>query len=443
MRSFKFNINNIFISTLLSFGLLQPVSAATLSIPDSPLTVTTFTNPNIMFLLDDSGSMNNVIWDAGFNPSTVYTDWSSSWSATSGNVRLSTVDQGNCNNGYKEAVIGGNSRCLKLPDPVGGGNTRYSGNYLNYLFDTYGVNGGKAKKVDITGTVPNDYRMNVARDVSTNVINSTSSMNFCLQSFNFQQAGNIDVACTSTKATVTTAINALAANSWTPLAESYYEVTRYFRGLDAYTSPITERCQKNYAIVVTDGYPTFDNNFPNNDPDDPTSLLPNWDGLTPATTVANFNTNTIPQYSDGFNPTGVQSNEGFTLFLDDIAKFAFDTDLRKAPAVDSSGISFDAADYPKQNLVTFTVGFALNNQMLQDAALYGDGTYFQASNSAGLTTALTGALTDIQGRTSASAAVAASSGFVSSNTGIYFGRYNSGNASGQLLYYKIDPITGQ
>jgi type IV pilus assembly protein PilY1 len=468
MRSFKFNIINIFISSLLSFGILQPVSAATLSIPDSPLTVTTFTKPNIMFLLDDSGSMRNMTWDAGYAPTTTYNNWSPAaagcglgfWCADQSNVYLNPpggnaargMQQGGCATDYKEGNFGGNARCLKLPDPaspnIGYSGSWYNGNYLNYLYDTYGVNGGS---VDISGIIPGISRMDVAKNVSNNVINSSSGMKFCLQSF---ENTNINITCQpdtiAGKKLVTDDITALDPSNSTPLAESYYEITRYFRGLDAYTSPITERCQKNYAIVVTDGYPTNDNTYPNNDPDDLTTILPDWDGLAPATTVADFTNSTIPQFSDGFSPL-VGNGEGASLFLDDMAKFAFDIDFRRSPitagsnggASDSSGVSFDATDYTQQNLVTFAVGFAVDNQMLQDAAFYGDGTYFQASNSAGLTTALTGALTDIQGRTSASASVAASSGFVSSDTGIYFGRYNSGTASGQLLYYKIDPVTGQ
>ncbi|MFV2059675.1 MAG: pilus assembly protein [Gammaproteobacteria bacterium] len=468
MKSYKFNITKVFISSLLSIGLLQPVSAATLSIPDSPLTVTTFTKPNIMFLLDDSGSMRNMTWDPGYVPTTTYNNWSPAgagcnlgfWCADQGNVYLNPpggnaargMQQGGCAAGHKEGNFGGNTRCLLLPDPespsTGYNGSWYNGNYLNYLYDTYGVNGGS---VDISAIIPGISRMDVAKTVSKNVINSSAGMKFCLQSF---ENTNINVTCqpdtTAGKKLVTDDIDALDPSNSTPLAESYYEITRYFRGLDAYNSPISERCQKNYAIVVTDGYPTNDNNYPNNDPDDPTTIIPNWDGLAPATTVADFTNSTIPQFSDGFSPQ-VGTGEGASLFLDDMAKFAFDIDFRRSPItansnggpLDSSGVSFDATDYPQQNLVTFTVGFAVDNQMLQDAAFYGDGTYFQASNSAGLTTALTGALTDIQGRTSASASVAASSGFVSSDTGIYFGRYNSGTATGQLLYYKIDPVTGQ
>jgi len=36
MRSYKYNITTLLISSLLSLGLLQPASAASLSIPDSP-----------------------------------------------------------------------------------------------------------------------------------------------------------------------------------------------------------------------------------------------------------------------------------------------------------------------------------------------------------------------------------------------------------------------
>ncbi|VAW97159.1 Type IV fimbrial biogenesis protein PilY1 [hydrothermal vent metagenome] len=443
----KYDIKKLIICSLLSFGLIQPASAATLSIPDSPLTVTTFSKPNIMFILDDSGSMRNLIWDAGYDPTITYPP--SGWGAINNNTYTTTglnaVVYPGCPAGYAPGVVGGNDRCIILPTP-NGGNTWITGNYFLYLLNTYDTGGGGQ---DLTTVIPNDFRMNVARDVTVNVINSSNNMNFCLQTFDVTEPGTIDVACTPTKSTVTTAVNALTANSWTPLGETYYEVTRYFRGLQSftdnnvnYTSPITQRCQKNYVIVVTDGYPTQDTAFPNVDPDLPNGALPDYDNLSPLTTQADFNSSTIPPFSDGFQPASNQSAEGFSLYLDDMAKLGFDLDLRKAPDLDSAGKSFDSADYPLQNLVTFTVGFALNNQMLQDAAQYGDGQYFQASNAAGLTSALTSALINIQGRTSASAAVAASSGFVSSDTGIYFGRYNSGNASGQLLYYKIDPLSG-
>ena len=38
--------------------------------------------------------------------------------------------------------------------------------------------------------------------------------------------------------------------------------------------------------------------------------------------------------------------------------------------------SWDAADFPKQNMLTYTVGFTTTQQMLSDAASYGHGAYY-------------------------------------------------------------------
>jgi type IV pilus assembly protein PilY1 len=178
-------------------------------------------------------------------------------------------------------------------------------------------------------------------------------------------------------------INGLSAVANTPLAETYYEITRYMRGMApyynstpaTYTSPIQYRCQKNYGVVITDGLPTFDRTFPSNDPLGG-SRLPNWDGVS----------------NDGNNLFG--DKEGDTLYLDDIAKFAFDIDMRST-GTDAAGKSWNAVDFPKQNMNTYTVGFTADNDMLSDAASYGQGRYYQATDSTGLNAALSSALSDI------------------------------------------------
>jgi type IV pilus assembly protein PilY1 len=178
-------------------------------------------------------------------------------------------------------------------------------------------------------------------------------------------------------------INGLSAVANTPLAETYYEITRYMRGMApyynstpaTYTSPIQYRCQKNYGVVITDGLPTFDRTFPSNDPLGG-SRLPNWDGVS----------------NDGNNLNG--DKEGDTLYLDDIAKFAFDIDMRST-GTDAAGKSWNAVDFPKQNMNTYTVGFTADNDMLSDAASYGQGRYYQATDSTGLNAALSSALSDI------------------------------------------------
>nr|BFE94059.1 hypothetical protein GCM10020185_45950 [Pseudomonas brassicacearum subsp. brassicacearum] len=67
------------------------------------------------------------------------------------------------------------------------------------------------------------------------------------------------------------AINGLGAVANTPLAESYYEVTRYFRGMapyynstpTTYTSPIQYRCQKKTSAWSSPTvYPPMTGRFP-------------------------------------------------------------------------------------------------------------------------------------------------------------------------------------
>lgn len=461
-------LHNACVSIIATLFLLIPLTgqAAQLTLSTTPLFLSTPVNPNVMLLIDDSGSMDNIIWASGYDNTVSYTHWGTSdWSATNGNVFYSSVNRGSCSSGWKEGSDGSTTKCLRLPDPVGGGNTRYSGNYLNYLFSTY------ATGTDLTtGTIPTDYRMNVARNVATNLVNTTTGVRFGVSRFYegctsdssldcyYGSGAIIDAGCGSSNATITSAISGYTSSKNTPLAEAFYDITRYFRGLSSYyrsgvnySSPIQYRCQKNFVIVVTDGLPTRDSTFPTNDPSDvadATASLPNWDGLAPNTTTAMYPN--FPQYSDGFQPSLTSASEGYSLYLDDIAKFGYDIDLMKnpplsgssAPATDLTGASFDASDFPKQNLETYTVGFSVANQMLQDAAAYGKGIYYTASNAAQLTSALQNAIADIQGKTSSAAAVAVNSRSLNTSTRVYQALFTSGEWSGDLKAYPIDTTTG-
>ncbi|MBT9614267.1 MAG: hypothetical protein IV108_13470 [Burkholderiales bacterium] len=415
---------------------------AALNLSNVPLQSSAAVSPNVMLLIDNSGSMNNIVWASGYNNATTYASWG--FAAANGNISLSTIGGGACTAGWKSATDGTTTKCLNLPDPVTAGATRYTGNYLNYLFATY------ADGTDLTlGAIPTDYRMDVARTVASTAVTANSGMRFGVSSFNFQEGGKIDAVCGSTTATLTTAIGGLSSLNWTPLAESLYEVTRYFRGLSSYynsgvsyTSPIQYRCQKNFTIVITDGLPTYDNNFPTNDPDDvanTTTSLPNWDGLAPNTTFAMYPT--FPQYSDGFQPANNQSFEGFSLYLDDIAKFALDTDM-KTTGNDLAGISYQDPLYPVQNMRTYTIGFAVANQMLQDAAVYGSGQYFTATNATALSTALNNVIGNIDSASSSSASVAANSTSLNTGSSIYQVKFNAANWSGDILSFAINATNG-
>ncbi|MEA1029801.1 PilC/PilY family type IV pilus protein [Pseudomonas sp. N-137] len=396
---------------LLSLYLAAPAYAFTPS--DSPLLSAAAVTPNVMLLIDDSGSMNNIIWASGFDPTVTQTR-TYACSASSNcndryeldlddsNILLMSLLRGGCSSGWYGFYRPGLGRiCLRLPDPVGGGDTRYTAKYLAYLVTL--ANGSNRDYTN--GSIPRDYRINVARDVSNDLVANNRALRIGLATFNppnFSNSGPggyiarvvsdlspVSGSVTQTQANANysaliNAINGLGAVANTPLAESYYEVTRYFRGMapyhnnspSTYTSPIQYRCQKNFGVVITDGLPTYDRTFPTNDPLGG-SRLPNWDGIST---------------NDGADRNG--DAEGDTLYLDDIAKFAFDIDMRSTGS-DVTGQSWNATDFPRQYLNTYTVGFAVTNTMLSDAARYGAGKYYPASDSEDLNSALSSALSDI------------------------------------------------
>ncbi|QXI17095.1 pilus assembly protein [Pseudomonas hamedanensis] len=426
---------------LASLYLAAPAWAFTPS--ESPLLSAAAVAPNVMLLIDDSGSMNSIIYDTDFNPAinrtparecNAFLGLCSALNApqiTGDTVFLSSLPNSGCSGGayafYNNSPV---PLCLKLPDPVGNENTRYSADYIAWIV-SQAI--GTGTRDFTTGAIPNDYRMNVARNVSTALVSSNRTLRIGLSTFNPANSTNpgnggfiarsisdlSPVSGSVTQAQADTnynalisSINGLNAVANTPLAETYYEVSRYMRGMapyyngtpGTYTSPIQYRCQKNYGVVVTDGLPTYDRTFPGNDPLGG-NRLPNWDGLS----------------NDGDNLSGDGEND--TLYLDDIAKFAFDIDMRST-GTDAAGKSWNAVDFPRQNMNTYTVGFAADNDMLSDAASYGQGRYYQATDSTGLNAALSSALSDITSKAGSGGAGVASSSNLTSGSSFYQTTYD-------------------
>ncbi|QVW22584.1 pilus assembly protein [Pseudomonas hormoni] len=441
---------------VLGLYLSAPAYAFTPS--DSPLLSAAAVPPNVMLLIDDSGSMNNIIWAPDFDPTAnraQIANCTANGSCQSGqfldmsdtNIALSSLNRGGCSTsgnwyGFYRGFLGLSSVCLKLPDPAGNENTRYTADYLSYLVSL--VTGSSRDFTTGTAAIPNDYRMNVAKDVSKKLVTSNRALRIGLSTFNPPTGSNSGpggfiaraVSDLSPVGSVTqdkaddnfddliSSITGLSAIANTPLAETYYEITRYMRGMapyynstpTTYTSPIQYRCQKNYGVVITDGLPTFDRTFPTNDPLGG-SRLPNWDGISA---------------NDGDNLSG--DGEGDTLYLDDIAKFAFDIDMRTT-GTDAAGKNWNATDFPTQNMNTYTVGFTAANQMLSDAARYGQGKYYQATDSVGLNTALASALSDITSKAGSGGSGTTSSSIVGVGSAYYQTSYDPKDWRGTIKSY--------
>ncbi len=247
MKGFKYHIAG----AVLSLYASSPVWA--LTIADVPLFQSTTVSPNVMLLIDNSGSMDHITWHSGYQDSVTYaaaercigTNWKgqcNDWSVLSAGSTYypGSVLQAGCASGERLFRYGLNTRCLVMPDPVGNGNTRFKGNYLSYL-----VGQGVAN-----ASIPNQHRMMVARNVSKSIVTNNPGMRFGFMSFDENDdddGGKLKAAAGTSASTINSRIDNLYSATWTPLAEAYYEMTRYYRGMSAnytsddFTSPIQYR----------------------------------------------------------------------------------------------------------------------------------------------------------------------------------------------------------
>jgi len=179
-----------------------------------------------------------------------------------------------------------------------------------------------------------------------------------------------------------TAIESTTPSTWTPLAESLYEATRYFAQIPpAYTNSdysynVTNRdpfyfqqptwastsayvtCCKSFVIIFTDGEPTQDLNIP--------SALQDYNHATHGTHCTGATTaDTCSGHKTNYASNGSH-------YLDEVAYYAHITDLRQAtlPVIGDSGQNLSGT----QNLTVYTFyafGQAIGREILQSAAKAG------------------------------------------------------------------------
>jgi len=324
--------------------------------------------PNVMIIFDTSGSMSeddvpDVVYDSAtlytgnYTPEAVYyrervcSSWWSCWyewrSLTDdvANILCQPVKDTLIADGYAYDYLKSDYSC--------GGYNRYrlrTGNYLNYE-DSPASN----KRT----------RMSVAKEVVTELLADITGVRFGLMVFHYNQGGEVVAECGTLNSTISTHVSGLSDGGYTPLAETLAEAGLYFAGERGYfndidyTSPIQHRCQKNYAIIVTDGEPTKD--------DDDILYDINY-----------YNNKKIGDYDgDGreLNSNGTLKSTSTTDFLDDVAGFLYNTDMHTM----GEGTSFQ-----KQNIITHTIGFRLDHDLLYRTGVLGGGSYHTASTASSL-----------------------------------------------------------
>ena len=265
----------------------------------------------------------------------------------------------------------------------------YTSHYLNYLYHNHTL-------VTLT-------RLEIAQEVVATIIDSNPGVDFGLLEFNYFEGGRIvhriiqDMSGTQRNNLIDLVEDIEHAGS-TPMCESMYEAYNYIAGSPVYygnsaesgsdsngikdklpkdslaesggtyISPNTE-CAFTYIIVVTDGLPQND-------------------------TGANQRIKTLTgKDCDVYNSD--DSSEEAENCLPQLTEYMANNDL--APNTDGD-----------QFAITYTIGFATDQQLLRDAAENGKGEYQTADNVQSLTEAFQGAIVGIlsQATTFTSPAVA-------------------------------------
>lgn len=331
--------------------------------------------------------------------------------------------------------------------------------------------------VDNSGSMNNypptggsDRKIKIARDVAKDLIDKNKTLRWGLFSFDpasNERAGILQAPVGSTQAVLNAAIDGLGPDTWTPLGEALFEITRYWAGEKSYysktknapdgqyTSPIEYRCQKNFNIVVTDGVSTKDNQIPGL-PDKPTGVTYTTyntsGGAITKTFKACVNKDTVSsvtcpaklqfsatEFSAVDNPFVGTSDDGasYGRSVRDVAMFAFDKDMRVG-GTDLDGKSFDDPKFQKQNVVTYTVGFAVNDPVLKAAAYEGRGKYYTAADKVALSAALTDAVNSIVASISNAGGVAAQSETTTADNKVFQPVFNPKGWYGELRCFDLD-----
>lgn len=227
--------------------------------------------------------------------------------------------------------------------------------------------------------------------------------------------------------------------TYTPLAETYYEITRYMRGLTPYfdgsgvtqfTSPIEYRCQRSFALVLTDEVPTqeFDIESKRHTDTDPDRDNP-----------AVVGENNLPNWRGSSKP----------FYLTELATFANQTDLRNTRRhgllLDGAGKSWDDLKFPSQTMQTYVIGFGFGARFdgeakfdhvsnpLAAAAQAGGGRYFSADSAEELGAAFRAVLGKINSGPGAGSSSAASANvLIPGETLFYRTQYDPDDWSGAV-----------
>jgi type IV pilus assembly protein PilY1 len=408
-----------------------------------PSVANTDSRPNVLFIVDNSGSMDtevdtgepwdaDTVWPGDCDTNRIYWKKSSqadhppdcgtsNWFNASANHCAATVAafdsagfyidraarwQDASNSSYRkwatldsnkkddyiecqadEGTHGSSSDPTSKPYAAHKGNGPWNSNSSNKI-KWSGKKGGQSTYVLYSGNYLNWYhnagsvtktRLEIVQEVAGNLLDSLNNVNIGLMSFNYSQGGNVDVPIGNIADVRETMRSAI--NGYTAETWTPLAETLYEAALYFRGENVDFGVDSHAHSRTPSGGPKY---------------------KTPLTSTNTCGVNAIVLLTDG-EPTQdggadskIKNLSGFNTLedktcsfsgddcLDELADYLYNKD--QATGNDMLGV---------QRVRTYTVGFQTDQQLLQDTATKGHGAYYTADDTAGLNDALTAVFADI------------------------------------------------
>lgn len=347
----------------------------------------------VLIILDSSGSMNEPLTHAAYDPGVTYTGNFSS-SSTYNIPSDANYTPKSFNSGWAATP----SAYLVNSDQ--GEDGQYSGNYLNWVY----FHATSTQR----SAIPAVTRIQTAKQAVNTVLANGAGMSFGVMIFNGQTGGTLLSPIGTSLATMQTQVNAVRADDYTPLGETMVSALNYFTSTGV-SAPLQAGCEKPFIVVVTDGYPTKDLNVP--------TYLQDYDqdGQDPGTC-----TSMGAPYDNSMDCSG---------YMDDVATYLYQNDLR--PDLDGF-----------QNARSYVIGFDLDAPILHSSATKGGGAYFSVTNSAALSSALGQTLNLISAQMAASTSVSVVAAEDRTHNRLFRARYESQSWRGFVEAFELPYHSG-
>ena len=224
-------------------------------------------------------------------------------------------------------------------------------------------------------------RTDIVKAVTKNVLGSINDVNVGFMRFHHEQGGPVIHAVKdldSNRAAANDVVDKIPANGWTPLSETMYEAALYWSGLPRYYG--AQSSTDSDALVPGSNSKIYKQPAEYACAKNFVVLLTDGE---PTRDVDVFNkVGKLPDYPSVMGRSGCNGGNNNGACLDDIAEYLSKADINKEVPGD-------------QSVTTYTIGFTVDLPILKSTAERSGGEYYLASDVKSLTAALTDIVTDI------------------------------------------------